>query len=148
VSDAPEGAVVAVEGGVWVPRAELTYRATRAGGPGGQHVNTSSTRVELAWDVASTPSLTDEQRARVMEKLANRIGADGVLRITASDSRSQHQNKEAVTARFAELLGRALHVPRPRRATRPSRASKEARLQAKRVRSERKRNRSKSPFDD
>lgn len=137
-----------VPGGVWVPRAELTYRATRSGGPGGQHVNTSSTRVELSWDVVATPSLTDEQRARVMERLANRIGADGVLRMTASDSRSQHQNRETVTARFAEVLGRALHVPKKRRPTRPSKAAKEARLEAKKVRSERKRQRSRSPYDE
>ena len=140
--------VLAVGDSLWVPRSELTYRATRSGGPGGQHVNTSSTRVELAWDVGGSPSVSDEQRALILEKLANRIGADGVLRLTASDSRSQHQNKEAVTARFAELLGRALHVPKARRPTRPSRASKEARLQSKRVRSERKRQRSRSALDD
>ena len=118
-----------------VPRAELTYRATRAGGPGGQHVNTSSTRVELSWDVAQSPSLSDEQRARIMEKLANRIDQEGILRLTDAGSRSQHQNKEDATRRFAHMLAQALHLPRPRKQTRVPRAQKEARLRAKKNRS-------------
>jgi ribosome-associated protein len=133
--------VLQITDDVWVPRTELTFRATRSGGPGGQHVNTSSTRVELAWDVAHSPNLTDEQRARVMVKLANRINNDGVLLLTEGGSRSQHQNREAVTDRFRELLANALHVPRPRRKTRPPRAAKEQRLRAKRHRSEIKRTR-------
>jgi ribosome-associated protein len=121
-----------------VPRSELTYRATRSGGPGGQHVNTSSTRVELAWDVGASPSVSDEQRALIREKLANRINGEGVLLLTASDSRSQHQNKEAVTGRFVELVAQALVVPKKRKKTRPSRAAREARLQNKKRRSETK----------
>lgn len=124
-----------------LPRAELSYRASRAGGPGGQHVNTSSTRVELVWDVASSPSVSDEQRARILEKLANRISGEGLLLLAASDSRSQHQNREAVTGRFVELLRQALHVPRPRKRTRPTRASREKRIRAKKHRSEVKRSR-------
>jgi ribosome-associated protein len=131
--------VLRITDDVWVLRSELTFRATRAGGPGGQHVNTSSTRVELAWDVAGTPSLTDEQRARVQEKLANRINTEGVLLLTDAGGRSQHQNKEAVTERFQRLLRQALHVPKPRRKTRPPRASREARLRSKRHRSQTKR---------
>src|ERR1044071_3972653 len=110
-----------------VPRAELDYRASRSGGPGGQHVNTSSTRVELTWNVAQSPSIDDQQRARIQEKLANRIGEDGGLRMTASDTRSQLQNREVVTERFARLVAKALAVPKPRKRTRPSKASKEAR---------------------
>jgi ribosome-associated protein len=131
--------VLEIDGGVWVHRSELSFRATRAGGPGGQHVNTSSTRVELAWDVAGTPSLTEEQRARVMAKLANRINTEGVLLLTEGGSRSQHQNKEAVTERFQKLLRQALHVPKARKKTGPPRASREARLHAKKQRSEVKR---------
>ena len=131
--------VLEVTCGVFVPRGELTFRASRSGGPGGQHVNTSSTRVELAWDVGQTPSLTDAQRARVMEKLANRINSEGVLLLTEGGSRSQHQNREAVVVRFRALLAEALHVPKPRKRTRPPRAAKERRLQAKRQRSETKR---------
>ena len=131
-----EDTLLAVNDELWVPRAELTYRATRSGGPGGQHVNTSSTRVELAWDVGASPSLSDEQRARIQEKLANRINGEGVLLLAASEHRSQHQNKEEVTSRFVELVRQALVVQKARRKTRPTRASREARLKAKRHRSE------------
>jgi ribosome-associated protein len=131
--------VLEINDSLWVPKAELGYRATRSGGPGGQHVNTSSTRVELAWDVGASPSLTDEQRTRVREKLANRINAEGVLLLAASEHRSQHQNKEAVTERFVELVRQALVVPKKRKKTRPSQAAREARLHAKKHRSEVKR---------
>jgi ribosome-associated protein len=124
---------------VSVPRAELSFRASRAGGPGGQHVNTSSTRVELIWNVAATASLSEAQRARVMEKLGNRINAEGELLLAESGSRSQHQNREAVTERFVDLLAAALYVPPPRRKTRPPAAERERRLQAKKRRSEVKR---------
>lgn len=120
---------------VWIPRAELRFRATRSGGPGGQHVNTSSTRVELEWEVDASPSLSDEERARVRERLANRIDGSGVLRIAASEHRSQHRNREAAVERFQQLLIEALHVPKRRKATRPTRASREQRLGAKRRRS-------------
>ena len=123
---------------LFIPRAELSYRASRSGGPGGQHVNTSSTRVELVWNVASSPSLTEAQRALIHEKLANRINAEGELQLVGGESRSQFQNKEGVTERLVELLREALHVPKPRRKTRPSRASKEERLQSKTRRSETK----------
>ena len=124
---------------VAVPRAELSFRASRAGGPGGQHVNTSSTRVELIWDVARSPSLTEQQRARVMEKLGNRINAEGELLLAEGGSRSQQQNREAVVERFRGLLAEALHVHPPRRKTRPPRAERERRLQEKKRRSEVKR---------
>ena len=130
--------VLIVTDNLFIPRAELSYRASRSGGPGGQHVNTSSTRVELLWDVNGTPSLTDEQRALVLEKLANRINAEGQLQLASSDNRSQFRNKEAVTERFADLLREALHVPKPRKKTRPSRANREKRLEAKKRRSETK----------
>ncbi|HVH12396.1 MAG TPA: alternative ribosome rescue aminoacyl-tRNA hydrolase ArfB [Longimicrobium sp.] len=136
---ADETTVLQINDSLWIPRAELTYRATRSGGPGGQHVNTSSSRVELAWDVDASPSVTEEQRALIRGKLANRINSEGVLLLASSEQRSQHQNKESVTARFAMLLAQALVVPKVRRKTKPSRASKEARLKAKKQRSETKR---------
>lgn len=118
-----------------IPRAELEYRATRSGGPGGQHVNTSSTRVELLWNVDASTSLDDEQRARLKTKLRKRIGADGVLRLTSAGSRSQYQNKEDATRRFANLIEQALRIPKPRKKTRVPKAVREARLQAKKNRS-------------
>lgn len=143
-----EDTVLQINDSLWIPRAELTYRATRSGGPGGQHVNTSSSRVELAWDVGASPSLTDEQRARIQEKLANRINSEGVLLMSSSEQRSQHQNRESVTVRFAELVAQALVIPKKRIRTRPSRASKEARLDEKKKRSEVKKMRGSIRHDD
>lgn len=133
-----EAALIRISDELAVPRAELVYRATRAGGPGGQHVNTSSTRIELTWDVGASSAPTDEQRERIRARLAKRIDASGVLRLTDAGTRSQHRNRERVTARFAELLAGALVEQKKRRATRPTRASKEERLQAKKKRSETK----------
>ena len=124
-----------------LPLAELDYRATRAGGPGGQHVNTSSTRIEVWWDVRSSPTLTGEQRALVLERLATRIDGEGRLRIVASESRSQLRNREAATERLRELVASALAVRKPRKRTRPTRAAKAARLEAKRRRAATKRRR-------
>lgn len=132
-------ATLPITDSVSVPSAELSFRASRSGGPGGQHVNTSSTRMELVWDVATSPSLTEQQRKRVLEKLGNRINSEGQLLLAEGGSRSQHQNREAVTERFISLLAEALHVPKPRRKTRPPRSSREKRLKAKKHRSEVKR---------
>jgi ribosome-associated protein len=131
----PEDTIVVVDESLSVPRAELTFRATRSGGPGGQHVNTSSTRVELTWRVTDSPSLTDDQRARIAERLANRLDGEGVLRLTEGGSRSQHQNRQAVVERFRRLLADALRVPKRRRRTRPPAAAREERLRAKKRRS-------------
>jgi ribosome-associated protein len=119
-----------------IPRAELTYRATRAGGPGGQHVNTSSTRVELTWDVAASPSLDEEQRMKVMTRLARRIDSSGVLRMTDATTRSQHRNRERVTERFAEVVAGAFVEQKKRKTTKVPRAVKEARLEKKKQRSQ------------
>ena len=127
--------------GLIIPRSELAFRATRSGGPGGQHVNTSSTRIELLWNVRTSPTLSEAQRDRLLAKLANRIGEDGVLRLTSSGSRSQHQNREDAVERFARVIARALHVPKPRKKTKPTKASREARLRTKKRRSETKKRR-------
>ncbi|MBX6363965.1 MAG: aminoacyl-tRNA hydrolase [Gemmatimonadetes bacterium] len=132
-----EGLLV-VDDCVAIPRAELHYRATRSGGPGGQHVNTASTRVELEWDVGASVALTEEQRARLREKLANRIDQNGVLHLAASTHRSQYQNKEEVTNRLRILVAEALRVPKKRKKTRPPAAAREARLRAKRRRADTK----------
>jgi ribosome-associated protein len=131
--------VVEIDATLSIPRSELDFRATRSGGPGGQHVNTSSTRIELTWDVGGSAALTDAQRDRIVTRLASRIDARGVLRLVSSGSRSQHQNREAVTERFAKLIAGALHVPKPRRKTRPPKSAKETRLREKKQRGERKR---------
>lgn len=130
---------LAVTDDFYLPRAELSFRASRAGGPGGQHVNTSSTRVELVWNVSTSPTPNEDQRARIQEKLSNRINAEGELLLAEGGSRSQHQNREAVVERLVELLKEALHVPKPRKRTKPTRASRERRMKAKKRRSEVKR---------
>ena len=136
-----EGDSLRVTDTVAIPRAELITRATRSGGPGGQHVNTSSTRIEITWDVARTRALTEDERARVVERLGARVSGDGTVRVVASDSRSQRQNRERAERRLAELIRRALAVRKPRKRTRTPRAAVEARLEGKRRQGERKRQR-------
>jgi ribosome-associated protein len=131
-----------------VPLTELEYRASRSGGPGGQHVNTSSTRIELWWDVASSPTLTREQRDRLLVRLAPRLDTQGRLRLVSSGSRSQLRNREDVTARFQMVVAAALAVPKKRRRTAPTRASKAARIAAKRRRAETKARRRTPPTDE
>jgi ribosome-associated protein len=122
-----EGAVE-VTPALAIPRAELEVRATRAGGAGGQHVNTSSTRIELLWNPGRSAALGEEERALVAERLASRIDGKGWLRVVSSARRSQEQNREAAEQRLAELVRGALAVRKRRRATKPYRAAKEARL--------------------
>ncbi|MEO8634213.1 MAG: alternative ribosome rescue aminoacyl-tRNA hydrolase ArfB [Gemmatimonadales bacterium] len=131
-----------------IPLSELTLRATTGGGPGGQHVNRSSTRIELWWDAAQSPSLTPDQRARVLERLGTRLTAEGMLRLVAAASRSQAQNKAEAFERFQHLLARAVAIPRMRRATRPTKASKERRLAQKKTQAARKRDRQRPQPDD
>jgi ribosome-associated protein len=118
-----------------LPLSELDYRASRSSGPGGQHVNTSSTRIEVWWDVARSPSLTDEQRAQLLERLGPRLDSSGRLRLVSSGSRSQLRNREDVTERLQSVLAAALAVRKKRKPTKPSKAVKAARLEAKRKRS-------------
>lgn len=131
-----------------LPLDELEYRASRSGGPGGQHVNTSSTRVEVWWDVAGSPSLSDQQRARLMARLASRLDSAGRLRLVSSGSRSQLRNREEVTERLREVVAAALLMPKVRKRTKPSRAAKAARLEAKRRRSAVKRERRRPGLDE
>jgi ribosome-associated protein len=130
-----------------IPRAELQARASRAGGAGGQHVNTSSTRVEVVWNLESTRALGDAERPRVREKLASRLDGEGNVRVVASDTRSQAQNRLLAEKRLAELVRRALLVPKLRKKTRPSRASKENRLSEKKQVSRKKQERRSKEWD-
>ena len=129
---------LAVNADVSIPRSELVFRATRAGGPGGQHVNTSSTRIELLWSPVSSRALDDASRARVIEKLASRLDGDGYVRVVASENRSQLRNREEAERRLAELVRKALVVPKVRKKTRPSRAAKARRVDEKKRKSEKK----------
>jgi ribosome-associated protein len=118
-----------------IPLDELEWQTSRSGGPGGQHANTSDTRVEVRFDVAGSPSLGPRQRARLLEKLGP------IVRATASDSRSQARNREIALERLRTRLADGLKIERPRRATKPTKAARARRLDAKRRQSVRKRDR-------
>jgi ribosome-associated protein len=117
---------------VAIPLREVVVRASRSSGPGGQHANVTDSRVEASFDAAASPSLDEAQRARILARCGP------VVRAVAQDARSQARNRELALERLRERLARALHVPRARRATRPTRASRVRREQAKRRQSQRK----------
>jgi ribosome-associated protein len=129
--------------GVVLPESTLQWRFSRSSGPGGQHVNTSDTRAELSIDV--TQALPEPYRSRALTALEGRL-VNGVLTVAASEHRSQLQNRTAATERLVAILRAAASPPpAPRRATKPSRASKERRLQVKRQRSDLKKQRRRPP---
>jgi len=130
-----------------LPEAELSWRFSRSSGPGGQSVNTSDTRVELLFDVASSQALSLQQKTRALERLGDRL-VNGVLTVVASEHRSQLRNREAAQTRLVEILTEATAPPsRPRRATRPTKGSVERRLTDKSKRSDVKRLRGSRDID-
>jgi ribosome-associated protein len=129
-----------ITGELTIPLSEVTVRASRSSGPGGQHANVTASRVEASFDVLASPTLTDAQRNRVLERVGTRVVA------IAQDGRSQARNRELALARLGERLARALAAPKHRRPTRPTAASRERRLQTKHRGTERKRER--RPPDD
>jgi ribosome-associated protein len=133
--------------GVVITAQELEVTAITGSGPGGQHVNRSATRNELRWNVQRSRALREDQRARLLTKLATRLDAEGTIRIVAGEYRSQQQNRRAALERLAHLVARALIVAPPRRATRPTRASVERRLDSKRQRSDTKQQRRRQSDD-
>ena len=130
-----------------IPREELVARATRSSGAGGQHVNKTSSRIQLSWNVATSAALEDGERERLLKKLASRLTADGTLTVSVSDTRSQHRNREIAEQRMEEVVRAALVVPKKRKATKPSRAAREKRLDAKKLHSRKKKNRRSDVLD-
>lgn len=133
---------------VSIPLAELRFRFSRSSGPGGQHIQKSSTRVELLFDVANSPSLTDKQRARVLKRLAGYLDSTGVLHLASQSERSQWRNRLEVVERFRTLVRAALKRPKSRKPTQPSAASREKRLRSKQKRSEIKKKRGRVRADE
>lgn len=119
-----------------VPDSEIEYRYSRSGGPGGQHANKTSTKVELVWDVAGSNALGPRQRARLLEGLGRRLDNSGTLRLASDRYRSQYRNKEDVNERLRRLVAQALATRRSRVATAPTAAAKQRRLDQKRRRSD------------
>lgn len=133
---------VTVEPGIEIPMSELEFTTSRSSGPGGQHVNKVETRVILSFDLADSPSLSPEQKARIQERLASRVTKAGVLRVTAQRHRSQAANRKLAVERFASLLREALAEDAPRRPSKVPRRVNRRRLVEKRRRGELKRLRS------
>jgi len=138
---------IAVNDSLVIPDSELDVKATRSSGAGGQHVNKTSSRIEISWNVRDSRVLTEEQRAMLMERLAPRISTEGAIRIVASEMRSQRQNRERAETRLADLIRRALTPRKKRKPTRRPRSADEARLASKKLQSKKKRDRRRDTAD-
>jgi ribosome-associated protein len=132
---------------VQVPLSELVYTASRSSGPGGQHVNTTDSRIQVRWNVLASSALSEAERAMVLKNLASRLTEAGDLILASDTHRSQRRNREEVTQRLAALVREALIPPKPRKKTKPTRASREKRLEEKRKKSRTKKGRGQK-YDD
>ncbi len=117
---------------------ELDLSASRSGGPGGQNVNKVNSKISLRFDVKQSPSLTEEEKEKILEKLSSRITTEGVLILSASSKRTQLQNREAAIAKFNKLMGNAFTKRKKRKATKPTKGSVKRRLKSKKIQSEKK----------
>lgn len=139
---------VVIKNGIIIPVHELEITASRSSGAGGQHVNKTSSKITVRWNVKTTSALNDDQKQRVLEKLSSQITADGDLIIHSSVTRSQEQNRKMALVRLAQIVSKALYVPKKRMATRVSKGAQEARLEEKSHRGTIKKLRSKKIFED
>lgn len=122
-----------------IPASEISFRFSRSGGPGGQNVNKLETKVELLFDVQASPSLSEEQKSRILARESGRIGSDGILRVSAQEARSQFANREAAVRKFAAIIAAALVRRKKRVKTSPTRSSREKRIEGKKRRGKIKR---------
>ena len=137
-----------IDGRLTIPAAELAFTASRSSGPGGQHVNTTDTRIQVRWNIAASGVLGEIRRARLLAALASRLTAGGEIVIACDTHRSQRRNKEEALGRLAALVRRALVVPKARRPSTPSAAAKLRRLQEKKKQAQIKKGRTRPQNDD
>ena len=137
-----------IKNGIVIPDHELEITSSRSGGPGGQHVNKTNSRITVRWNVQTTSALSEEQKARVMQNLVPFLTSEGDLIVHSSSSRSQQQNKDMAFANLAAKVRQALHIPKKRMATRASKTAKKARLDEKSHRGSIKKMRGQKHFDD
>lgn len=126
---------------------EITFKALRSSGPGGQHVNKTSSKVEVSLNINTTTALSETEKSRIENKLSNRISTEGILTLSCSESRSQHRNKTLVIERLLDLLKKNLRVPKPRKKTKPSKGAIEKRIRNKKDHALKKVNRRKPATD-
>ena len=131
---------------VTIPASELSYAASRSSGPGGQHANKTDSRIQVRWNVPASKAMSDYLKKRLLKVFGSRLTDDGDLLLAADSHRSQHRNRDEVNQRLAALVREALVPPKPRRKTKPSKASRQKRLDAKRRRADLKNQRRKK-FD-
>ena len=136
-----------IKNGIIIPANELEISSSLSGGKGGQHVNKTETRITVRWNIKNSLILNEKQKERIIQNLKSRLTKDGDLIIHNSESRSQQQNKEIALEVLAQIVRKALHVPKKRIKTRVPKKEKEKRLRKKAVRSEIKKMRSKKPID-
>ena len=129
---------IEVDSSLTIPYSELDVRASRSSGAGGQHVNKTSSRIEISWNIRDSKALSEEQRAILSERFASRMSADGSIRVVSSETRSQLRNRERAEARLADLIRRALTPRKKRKPTRRPRRADEARLASKKLHSKKK----------
>lgn len=134
--------MIEINPGLSIPESELTFRASRSSGPGGQNVNKVNSRITIEFDLDGSPSLSDDQKAKIHEKLATRISTEGILQVSSQKFRTQRGNRDEAIAQFARLLRSALHEKPKRKKTRVSKAARQRRLDDKKARAQLKRNRS------
>ena len=139
--------MIDIMSGIAIPEDEITFTASRSGGPGGQNVNKVSSKVTLAFDLSASGALSEDQKRKIQEKLAARINNEGILQVVSQRTRSQEMNRTDAIARFAELLRHALTPRKVRIKTRVSKGAKEQRLQEKKQHSSKKRIRSARGWD-
>jgi len=127
-----------------LPQAELSVQVSCSSGPGGQHVNKTSTKITLRWNISTSRAINEKQRQQLLQKLASKINKNQEIVVHCDSSRSQHMNNQLAREKLQDLLTKAMHKPKPRKKTRPSKGSIERRLKKKKIRSQRKKDRSSS----